>query len=603
MQTISVKIVLILTGLTLVVYIAGLPIPVMDIDAAQYASISREMSVNHHFLTVLHRGGNYLDKPPLLFWLSALSYSLFGVSTIAYKLPSLLLTLLGFYATYRLGARLYDRRTGILSAALLASCQAFIYFTNDVRTDANLAASVIFAIWQIVEFSCTKKTRHFFLGFVGITCAMLAKGPIGLMVPLLAFGSYFAGRRDYKMVFKWYWFAGMALVLVLLFPMLWGLNRQFGMEGIKFYSWTQSFGRLTGENACKDSSGYFFFVHTFLWAFLPWMLIAYYGIGMNVLHIVKKFFRRRVLAPAAFPSPSVDIPNSPRFAGLEQGTLSTEGEGKTTGIYNSAPVLRTPLTAKFDHRFGREWLLLGGIVLPFIALSCSHYKLPHYIFVFFPLVAILTAQTILEIVNDPSKKRALKSFITIQFVLCIGAWVFAAVCMIAFFPCKNVIVWLVVIFCAFMTFYFTRKNHSAFIRLVLPSFWAILGVNLMLNVHFFPKLLAYQSGSTAAKIVQKNNIPKDRFFAYYIQNHSADFYMQRIIPCLDSAALADTLRTGNAWIYTEEPGIALMQRMGYSPVIVDTIFHKHVAKVTTRFLFYKTREKTLGKQYIVRIER
>jgi hypothetical protein len=125
----------------------------------------------------------------------------------------------------------------------------------------------------------------------------------------------------------------------------------------------------------------------------------------------------------------------------------------------------------------------------------------------------------------------------------------------------------------------------------------------MLNIYFFPKLLAYQSGSTAARIVRENNIPHDRFFAYRIQYHSADFYMQRIIPNLDSAMLADTLRTGNAWIYTEEPGIALMRQMGYSPIVVDSIFHKHVAKVNAKFLFYKTRNTTLGKQYIVRVEK
>jgi 4-amino-4-deoxy-L-arabinose transferase-like glycosyltransferase len=565
MQTLSNRIIILMIALGLTVYIAGLPIKVMDIDAAQYASISREMSVNRHFLTVLDRGENYLDKPPLLFWLAALSFKLFGVSTVAYKLPSFLLTLLGFYATFRLGARLFDRKTGILSAALLASCQAFIYFTNDVRTDAILAASVIFAIWQINEFLCTKKALHFLLGFFGIAMAMLSKGPIGLMVPLLAFGSYCVGRRDFKMLLKWYWPAGMALVLAVLSPMLWGLYQQFGMEGIKFYFWTQSFGRLTGENVFKDSSGYFFFVHTFLWAFLPWMLIACYGIGVNVARIFKKQVRKS--APAVFPSPSEDIPNSPRKAG----------------------------------HLGMEMLLLGGIVLPFIALSCSRYKLPHYIFVIFPLVAILTARTIFEIVNDAGKQKTFTIFYWTQFVLCIGAWLFTLVCLTIFFPCKNVPVWTGCILCAYATFYFTQQKHAALIRLVVPSLWAILGVNLMLNVHFFPKLLSYQSGSAAAAIVKKNNIQKNRFYAYCIRNHSADFYLQRIVPNLDSAKLYDTLQKGNAWVFTEAPGIKLIKDMGYTPVIVDSIFHKHITKVTAKFLYYRTREKTVGKQYVVRV--
>jgi hypothetical protein len=123
----------------------------------------------------------------------------------------------------------------------------------------------------------------------------------------------------------------------------------------------------------------------------------------------------------------------------------------------------------------------------------------------------------------------------------------------------------------------------------------------MLNVHFFPNLLSYQSGSAAAQIVEKNSIPKNRFFAFRIQNHSADFYLQKNIPNLDSAKLSDTLQKGEAWIYTEAPGMRLMRDMAYTPVIVDSISHMHITKVTMQFLLSKTRQKTLGKQYIVSV--
>ena len=48
-------------------------IPLMDIDASQYASISREMLERNSFLQIYDLGKDYLDKPPMLFWLSALS--------------------------------------------------------------------------------------------------------------------------------------------------------------------------------------------------------------------------------------------------------------------------------------------------------------------------------------------------------------------------------------------------------------------------------------------------------------------------------------------------------------------------------------------------
>ena len=64
------------------IYIAGLQVDVMDADASQYASISLEMLQNGEHLQVKHMGKEYLDKPPLLFWLMHAGWALFGVSEI-----------------------------------------------------------------------------------------------------------------------------------------------------------------------------------------------------------------------------------------------------------------------------------------------------------------------------------------------------------------------------------------------------------------------------------------------------------------------------------------------------------------------------------------
>lgn len=73
-------------GLTLV-YVRGLMLDVMDVDASQYAAMSLELLSSDNWLHFYYRGAEYLDKPPLLFWLSAISFKLFGVSNWAYKLP------------------------------------------------------------------------------------------------------------------------------------------------------------------------------------------------------------------------------------------------------------------------------------------------------------------------------------------------------------------------------------------------------------------------------------------------------------------------------------------------------------------------------------
>ena len=139
------------------VYLCGLFVPLMDNDSAHHANIALRMHLTGDYVNLVDYGRDYLDKPHLHFWLAALSYKLFGVTTIAYKLPSLLFTIFGTWSVYQLGRALYDRETGRLAALIIASAFAYILANNDVRMEAILTASIAFASWQLVEFIQGKK--------------------------------------------------------------------------------------------------------------------------------------------------------------------------------------------------------------------------------------------------------------------------------------------------------------------------------------------------------------------------------------------------------------------------------------------------------------
>src|SRR6516162_3836714 len=125
---------LLLISACLLVYLCGWYIPLMEIDAAQYANMSREMLIHKNFLQLYDRGADYLDKPPMLFWISAASMRLFGINDLAYRLPSLLFAILSIYSTFRFSKLYYEERMAYLSALVLASCQALFLITHDVRT-------------------------------------------------------------------------------------------------------------------------------------------------------------------------------------------------------------------------------------------------------------------------------------------------------------------------------------------------------------------------------------------------------------------------------------------------------------------------------------
>ena len=146
------------------VYFFNMLIDIMDIDAAQYASISLEMLTNGSYLEVYHRGADYLDKPPMLFWLSSLSLGAFGINNFAYKLPAVLVIILGVYSTYRFTLMWYDRRKALYAALILASTQGMFLMTNDVRTDGMLTGFVIFSVWQLSRVFKGAKTQLFGVG-------------------------------------------------------------------------------------------------------------------------------------------------------------------------------------------------------------------------------------------------------------------------------------------------------------------------------------------------------------------------------------------------------------------------------------------------------
>ena len=137
---------------------------------------------------------------------------------------------------------------------MFASCVAMLLWTNNVRTNTVLVGATTWAMWHLAAFRLSGGRDHFVLGFIGVGLALLAKGPIGAAVPLLALASDAALKRDWRWLLSWRWLAGAAIGVLVISPMLWGLYRQFGLKGWQFFFWEQSFGRITGSSSWRDTT-------------------------------------------------------------------------------------------------------------------------------------------------------------------------------------------------------------------------------------------------------------------------------------------------------------------------------------------------------------
>src|ERR1700688_1890492 len=107
-----------LLGAGILVNASGLLLPVLEPDGALYATISKNMVLSGDYINLKVQGYDWLDKTHFPFWITALSFNLFGINSFAYKFPGLLFWLAGAYYTYAFTKKLYDKQTACLSVLI-----------------------------------------------------------------------------------------------------------------------------------------------------------------------------------------------------------------------------------------------------------------------------------------------------------------------------------------------------------------------------------------------------------------------------------------------------------------------------------------------------
>ncbi|MCB0523986.1 MAG: glycosyltransferase family 39 protein [Saprospiraceae bacterium] len=539
------------------VYISGLFIDVMDVDASQYASISMEMLQNGSWLQVQHRGVDYLDKPPLLFWLSTSSFSLFGLYNWAYKLPSLLAALAGVYGINRFTLIYYTPRIARHAAFLLASAIGLIVICNDVRTDTLLLGTSTCAVWQLAEYLEKNKWKYLIGGFFFIGLAMLAKGPIGLVISGFGIGTHLLLTGQWRQIFKWQWIVGLLVSAIVLAPMCWGLWQQFdlhpektvndktGVSGLYFFFWEQSFGRITGENVWRNDASAFYFIHVYLWAFLPWCLMLY-------LAFMEQLFKIRIKVKETWKR--------------------------------------------------KEYISIGAFLLSFAALSASKYKLPHYIFITLPWAAVLLASYLNKI--EETRQKMLRQWMV--FYLSAGLGIIIAFLLPGFvFPTKNILIWVLMIVPLALLGWQVIKNPvpGDTDMLIQRGVFVSIFLGLVLNLFFYPRLLPYQSSRPIAEYARKNNIPADKMANFRRSSHALDFYNQDILEGFSDAEYVQKNANENGIFYIETDGVGREDLIndGVNLETLEGFNNFKVALLNTRFLNPARRSSALDTIYLLKI--
>jgi 4-amino-4-deoxy-L-arabinose transferase-like glycosyltransferase len=517
-------------------------------DSALYASIAKEMALSNNFLDLTFDGADWLDKPHFPFWITAISFKIFGINTFAYKIPAILFTILALFYTYRLTRDLYNRETALLAVLILASAQHLIISNNDVRAEPILTGLIIASIYYYHKLIQRYHWTSLLWASLFAALAVMTKGLFTLIPILGAVAGEIIIKKQFKLVLSSRWVLSLLLILLFITPELFALFHQFdshpektvfgrtGVSGIRFFLWDSQIGRFFNTGPIKGSGDPFFFIHTLLWAFLPWSLVMYYAFFKNIIKNIRSVNRQA------------------------------------------------------------EYYTISGSLLALLVFSLSGFQLPHYTNIIFPLLAILTADWIYQ----AAIRREIRYYMISQSFTMALLVIILVIIQILFRPRGiSASAILAFILTGIMILLFLRYPQERKWKIFYYSVLVSILVNFYLNLILYPKILEYQSGTKVAEYANQH-FPEYDIRTLGVLPFTIHFYAENEVRDRDIPKLQEDLSKGNYLIFTSEPYLDSLHMSGIDYEIISTFDHYHTTMVTGTFLNHKTRSASLRKHFLLK---
>lgn len=244
-------------------------------DEGRYAGVAWEMLRSHSYLVPLMDGMPYFHKPPLYYWLAQMSFSVFGLSEWAARLPSLLIAWASIAGVYGFARRYRGERFAVCAVLVLSSMPFFYGGAQFANMDMPVAGMITLCVLAgadtIMRVAAGLPWRRMSLATALLAAlAVLAKGLIGIVLPGAILFFWLLMRRDFHGFKALVWPPAIALFLLVALP--WFVDMQLRYPGFFHYFFVyQHFERfaLSGFNNVQP---FWFYPPVLAGLTLPWSL-------------------------------------------------------------------------------------------------------------------------------------------------------------------------------------------------------------------------------------------------------------------------------------------------------------------------------------------
>jgi 4-amino-4-deoxy-L-arabinose transferase-like glycosyltransferase len=248
--------------------------PLFNPDEGRYAEIPREMLAGGDWVIPHLNGLDYIEKPPLQYWATAMAYRAFGVSEFSARLYTALTALAAVALMGFVASRLWGRDAGWRAGAILAGMFMFVVLGQLMTLDMSLAfwMSLSLAGFLLAQRSEQGERRWMLVAWVGAALGVLTKGLVAAAIPAAVLCVYSLWSRDFSPWRKLHASLGAPLFLAVTVPWHWLAAMRLD-DFLQFFFVHEHFARYLTPIADRQEP-WWFFGYVFLIGTVPWTLPA-----------------------------------------------------------------------------------------------------------------------------------------------------------------------------------------------------------------------------------------------------------------------------------------------------------------------------------------
>ena len=263
----------------LFLYIILLPaMPLMEPDEARYSDIPSLMNSTGDYITPHLHHVTYLEKPPLCYWATALSFKIFGENAFSSRLFVGLCAWGCIILVYFMGIFFAGEKTGLYSAGILST---FLYHFAMGRInilDIPLAFFVCLATWAGYRYITGdyRKKIWVYLLYIASALAFLTKGLIGVVFPFAILVLWLIICKKWRNIFRLFSPGGILIFLAISCPWIF-LVQKANKDFLWFFFIHEQFLRYTTD-VCQKAGPFYYYLPIIILGTLPWCAFLFQAI-------------------------------------------------------------------------------------------------------------------------------------------------------------------------------------------------------------------------------------------------------------------------------------------------------------------------------------